>query len=209
MTAHELLERLQMVAREAGAMGNQTYREINKVDTLAASKALRRLRDAGLFTQKDRGSATWYQLTARMLGRNDQDGGKDGAAPSAGELTARGAGGAGLSSNPLSLSSNPGALSSNLGSQDSNPRQPEARDDPLADPSRQAVLNELPGGRHRPAPPAAGGARPGGGALRTAPLAGRGARGSAGPQCRDRAPELPAPPAARRPDRHDPARQTQ
>lgn len=115
---------------------------------LAASKALRRLRDAGLFTQKYRGSATWYQPTARMLGRSDPDGGKDGsgAAQTAGELTAQGAGGAGLSSNPLGLSSNPGALSSNLGSQDSNPRQPEPRDDPLADPRRQALLNELPGG---------------------------------------------------------------
>ena len=116
------------------------------MEAIAASKALRRRRGAGLFAQKDRGSATWYQPTARMLGRNDQDGGKDGAAQTAGELTAQGAGGAGLSSNPLGLSSNPGALSSNLGSQDSNPRQPEPRDDPLADPRRQALLNELPGG---------------------------------------------------------------
>ena len=115
-------------------------------DTLAASKALRRLRDAGLFTQKDRGSATWYQPTARMLGRNDQAGGKDGAAQTTGELAAQGAGAPGLSSNPLGISSNPVALSSNLGSQDSNPRQPEPRDDPLADPRRQALLNELPGG---------------------------------------------------------------
>ena len=57
-----------VVAREAGALDNQTWREINKVDTLAASQALRRLRDAGLFTQKGRGSATWYQPTAKMLG---------------------------------------------------------------------------------------------------------------------------------------------
>ena len=94
-----------VVAREAGAMDNQTYREINKVDTLAASKALRRLRDAGLFTQKDRGSATWYQPTARMLSRNDQDGGKDsaGVAQPAGELAAQGAGGASLSSTPPRL----------------------------------------------------------------------------------------------------------
>jgi ATP-dependent DNA helicase RecG len=115
---------------------------------LAASKALRRLRDAGFFTQKDRGSATWYQPTARMLGGHDQDGGKDGAraAQVAGELAAQGADGAGLSSNPLGLSSNPGALSSNLGAQDSNPRQSESRDDPLADQRRQALLNELPGG---------------------------------------------------------------
>jgi ATP-dependent DNA helicase RecG len=110
------------------------------VDTLAASKALRRLRDAGLFTQKDRGSATWYQPTARMLGRNDQDRVKDstGVAQPAGELAAQGAGEA-------SLSSNPGALSSNPGPHDSNPRHHDQRDDPLADPRRHALLNELPG----------------------------------------------------------------
>lgn len=132
-----------VVTREAGAIDNQTYREINKVDTLAASKALRRLRDAGLFTQKDRGSATWYQPTAQMLGVNDRD--SAAASQPAGELAAQGASGAGLSSNPPGLSSNPGALSSNLGPQDSNPRHPDQRDDPLADPRRQALLNELPG----------------------------------------------------------------
>jgi len=47
-----------VVVREAGALDNQTYREINEVDTLAASKALRRIRDAELFTKNDRGSAT-------------------------------------------------------------------------------------------------------------------------------------------------------
>lgn len=135
-----------VVAREAGAMDNQTYREINKVDTLAASKALRRLRDAGLFTQKDRGSATWYQPTARMLGLADQGGGKIGA----GELTAQGAGGAGLSSNPGGLTSNPQGLSSSLAGVTSNSEgldsNPATRSDPLSDPRRQALLNELPGG---------------------------------------------------------------
>lgn len=141
-----------VVAREAGAMDNQTYREINKVDTLAASKALRRLRDAGLFTQKDRGSATWYQPTARMLGLADQDDGKDGAsaARAAGELAAQGASGAGLSSNPGGLTSNPHALSSNHAGLTSNPESldsnPATRDDLLSDPRRQALLNELPGG---------------------------------------------------------------
>ena len=33
-----------VVAREAGAIDNATYRALNKVDTLAASNALRRLR---------------------------------------------------------------------------------------------------------------------------------------------------------------------
>ena len=125
-----------VVAREAGAMDNQTYREINKVDTLAASKALRRLRDAGLFTQKDRGSATWYQPTVRMLG----DGGHP--AQTGVELAVQGGASDGLSSNPIGLSSNLGALSSNPDSQDSDPA---ARDDPLANPRRQALLNELPG----------------------------------------------------------------
>ncbi len=56
-----------VVAREAGAMDNATYRDLNKVDTLTASTALRRLRDAGLFEQNGRGSATWYKPTDRML----------------------------------------------------------------------------------------------------------------------------------------------
>jgi ATP-dependent DNA helicase RecG len=67
------------------------------------------------------------------------------AALSLGWLAMQGAVGAGLSSNPPTLSSNPGALSSNLEPQDSNPRHPDQRDDPLADPRRQALLNELPG----------------------------------------------------------------
>jgi len=57
-----------VVAREAGAIDNATYRTLNKVDTLAASNALRRLRDAGLFSQQGRGSATWYLPTDRLLG---------------------------------------------------------------------------------------------------------------------------------------------
>lgn len=133
-----------VVAREAGAMDNQTYREINKVDTLAASKSLRRLRDAGLFTQKDRGSATWYQPTARMLGDSGHP------APAGAELAAQGTIGTGLSSNPGALSSNPGALSSNLAGLASNPAALDSnlslREDPLDDPRRQALLNELPGG---------------------------------------------------------------
>jgi ATP-dependent DNA helicase RecG len=132
-----------VVAREAGALDNQTWREINKVDTLAASQALRRLRDAGLFTQKGRGSATWYQPTAKMLG----DGA--GAAAAAGVAAQASAAGA-LSSNPAGLSSNLDAESSDLGAQGSNP---DATGDTalvssaarLADPRRQALLNELPG----------------------------------------------------------------
>ena len=71
-----------IVVREAGAINNGTYRELTKVDTLTASQALRRLRDAGLLAQKGRGSATYYVPTDRLLDK-------------------------GLSSNPEPLSSNP------------------------------------------------------------------------------------------------------
>ena len=43
-----------IVVREAGAIDNAAYRELSKVDALAASQALRRLRDAGLLAQKGR-----------------------------------------------------------------------------------------------------------------------------------------------------------
>ena len=36
------------------------------LDTLTASSALRRLRDAGLLSQQGRGSATWYQPTDKL-----------------------------------------------------------------------------------------------------------------------------------------------
>ena len=76
-----------VVAREVGAIDNATWRDTNKVDTLTASQSLKKLRDAGLFQQKGRGAATWYQPTSKMLGDAE-----------------------GLSSNPDALSSNPGAL---------------------------------------------------------------------------------------------------
>jgi ATP-dependent DNA helicase RecG len=136
-----------VVALEAGAMDNQTYREINKGYTLAASKALRRLRDAGLFTQKDRGSAAGYQPTARMLGIDDQASNKDSAsaAQPTGELAAQGAAERACLVTPPAYLASPGALSSKLGPHDSNPRRSDERDDPPADPRRQALLNELPG----------------------------------------------------------------
>src|SRR6185295_6288189 len=49
-----------VVVREAGAIDNAAYRELARVDSLAASQALRRLRDSGLLAQKGRGSATYY-----------------------------------------------------------------------------------------------------------------------------------------------------
>lgn len=84
--------------REQGAIDNAMYRELNRVDTLAASQALRRLRDAGLLEQKGRGSATYHHPTTRLL---DVDGGTAGRPAS-------------LSSNPTPLSSNLAPLSSKL-----------------------------------------------------------------------------------------------
>lgn len=59
-----------IVVREAGAIDNATYRELTRLDALAASQALRRLRDAGLLAQKGRGSATYYVPTASLLGNS-------------------------------------------------------------------------------------------------------------------------------------------
>ncbi|MDS4026945.1 MAG: ATP-binding protein [Candidatus Contendobacter sp.] len=86
-----------VMVREAGAIDNATYRDLNKVDTLTASGALRRLRDAGLLAQRGRGSATYYVPTDRL---NVEGQGLSSNPPA-------------LSSNPLALSSNPPALSSN------------------------------------------------------------------------------------------------
>ena len=47
--------------KEFGAISNAAYRDINKVDTLHASFALRRLRNSGILIQKGKGTATYYQ----------------------------------------------------------------------------------------------------------------------------------------------------
>lgn len=104
-----------VAAREQGAIDNAMYRELNRVDTITASQALRRLRDAGLLEQKGRGSATYYQPTPWMLG---EGGGAGDAAVQIGALPSNPDG---LSSNPPALSSNHGALSSNLDPLSSNP----------------------------------------------------------------------------------------
>jgi len=97
-----------VAVREQGAIDNAMYRELNRVDTIAASQALRRLRDAGLLEQKGRGSATYYEPTAWLLGEDEQ---ADDQSVQLGSL----------SSNPAGLSSNPGGLSSNLSLLSSNP----------------------------------------------------------------------------------------
>lgn len=119
-----------IVVREAGAIDNATYRALNKVDTLTASAALRRLRDAGLLAQKGRGSATYYVPTER-LGLTEPTAGMGGV----------------LSGNPAALSSKPVGLSSKLGDLSSNPPTAaivatSARFDEAA---RRALLDDLPG----------------------------------------------------------------
>lgn len=109
-----------VVAREVGAIDNATWRDINKVDTLAASQGLKKLRDAGLLQQKGRGSATWYQPTAEMLGDA-------------------------LSSNPGSLSSNPQGLSRYLDALSRNPDSLDKAEDERRTKVRQALLAGLSG----------------------------------------------------------------
>jgi ATP-dependent DNA helicase RecG len=94
-----------VAVREQGAIDNAMYRELNRVDTLASSQALRRLRDAGLLEQKGRGSATFYEPTAWLLTEE---------APLASDAGP-------LASKHPALSSEPEALSSNLPALSSNP----------------------------------------------------------------------------------------
>ena len=55
-------------AREVGAINNSTYRNINRdVDTLSASKHLKKLCDCGLLEKKGNGPATFYVPTKQAL----------------------------------------------------------------------------------------------------------------------------------------------
>ena len=54
-------------AFETDEIRNEDYRNLDDADTLAASKALGRLRDLGLFEQRGAGSATHYVPTERLL----------------------------------------------------------------------------------------------------------------------------------------------
>jgi ATP-dependent DNA helicase RecG len=127
-----------IVVREAGAIDNAAYRALNKVDTLSASAALRRLRDGGLLVQKGRGSATYYVPAERLgLGERPAAEGVDGA----------------LSSNPRGLSSKLAALSTNLTGLSTNPdalsTNPDgplsAQPTPAEEAHRKALLDQLPG----------------------------------------------------------------
>lgn len=117
-----------IVVREAGAIDNAAYRALSKVDTLAASAALRRLRDAGLLQQKGRGSATYY-IPAERLGVGER-------LPADNALSGNHRG---LSTKLSGLSSNPEALSSKPDGLSSNPQAAEQ------DAARAALLDALPG----------------------------------------------------------------
>lgn len=122
-----------IVVREAGALDNATYRALNKTDTLSASQALRRLRDAGLLTQRGRGSATYYIPTDKLTSESHHLREESGS----------------LSSKPPALTSNPSLLSSNPSPQPSNPHavsdtpggSTTTADEPLSSP----LLDSLPG----------------------------------------------------------------
>lgn len=91
--------------KEFGAISNAAYRSINKVDTLHASAALRRLRNTGVLIQKGKGMATYYQGGPEFVRSLESLVPKlDGLSPNLG----------GLSSNLEGLSPNLEGLSPNL-----------------------------------------------------------------------------------------------
>lgn len=59
--------RVLVVLREAGAVNNAMYRDITGVETLAASRSLLRLRDAGILTARGKGRATYYTLSPEVV----------------------------------------------------------------------------------------------------------------------------------------------
>lgn len=59
-----------LVVREMGAIDNSVYRDINRVDTLTASAALRHLRDLHLLEKRGKGSAIYYVPTGNLSGRS-------------------------------------------------------------------------------------------------------------------------------------------
>lgn len=121
-----------VVIREAGSLDNAGYRELNKVDTLVASQALRRLRKAGLLAQKGRGSATYYVPTERLLQKPDEGEALPSTSP-------------GLSTNPPGLSTNPPGLSTNPSGLSTNPAEDESDLEEPASQVRDGLLHELPG----------------------------------------------------------------
>lgn len=74
-------------ARETGRVANADFRNLNDTDTLTASAALRRLREAGLLEQHDKGSATYYTPTEQLLNATATPGEDVAMTPPSGEMT--------------------------------------------------------------------------------------------------------------------------
>jgi len=77
-------------AREQGAISNATYRDLNQVDTLTASRSLRRLRDAGVLEQREKGSATYYRPAGPLWLETPLVPAESGLSPMAGALSPMG-----------------------------------------------------------------------------------------------------------------------
>ncbi|MEX0961361.1 MAG: ATP-binding protein [Simkaniaceae bacterium] len=60
-----------VVAREMRAITNQDYRQVNRTDTLTASRALTHLRDLGLLSMKGSGNGTYYVLSEQLFAFSD------------------------------------------------------------------------------------------------------------------------------------------
>jgi len=128
-----------IVLREAGAMDNATWRDINKVDTLTASQSLRRLREAGLLERQGRGSATWYSPGDRMTDSDMQA--RGGLADSSSTPPSLPVGLDGLSTRLDGLSSRPDGLSTKLAP---GPDGLETSSNGTREDERSDLLNELP-----------------------------------------------------------------
>lgn len=74
-------------ARETGRVANADFRNLNDTDTLTASAALRRLREAGLLEQHDKGAATYYTPTEQLLNPTATPDEDAAMTPPAGEMT--------------------------------------------------------------------------------------------------------------------------
>ncbi|MBA3624528.1 MAG: putative DNA binding domain-containing protein [Methylibium sp.] len=110
--------------KEALAIDNASYRELTGVDPLAASQALRRLRDAGLLEQKGRGSATYYVPTTKLLPIDEPVS-------------------IALSRKPVGLSGNLGGLSGNLGGLSTDPPMQSSKLPPDLPPALATVIERL------------------------------------------------------------------
>lgn len=115
--------------REAGAINNLVYRDLNHVDTLNASTHLRRLRDHELLEMRGKGAGTFYIPTSKLLSGWVVNGTSRGEAAQTDNFTAQ-------TGNLGPLSGNPSAESGkSVGEVDSENSLP---------PDLTAQINQLP-----------------------------------------------------------------